>query len=117
MKITNATRYFDDDRFARPTAPRSLGDANNSVRDGRQPQSQPPALYPIGLMTLGRQHFQIETDNTLFVNQTDLNAKFDTFGLRHTLAPARIRARESLPAAGTGRRQQPLRPDRPPLPH
>ena len=31
FKVTNGTRYLDNDRFSRVTAPRSLGDANNNV--------------------------------------------------------------------------------------
>ncbi len=97
VKITNATRYFDNDRFARPTAPRSLGDANNVpfATAGNLNPNHPMVLYPIGLMTLGRQHFQTETDNTLAVNQTELAAKFDTFGFRHTAIAGMEFARET----------------------
>ena len=90
LKVANTTRYVSVDRFARPTAPRSLGDAGNTPFPASTTVQLNPAAafinYSVGLMTLGRQHFQVETDNSLLVNQTDLNAKFNTFGLRHTLA-------------------------------
>ena len=88
VKISNVSRYFDNDRSARPTAPRSLGNAANVpfATAGNLNPANPAVLYPVQLMTIGRQHFWNETDNSLFVNQTDLNAKFDTFGFRHTFA-------------------------------
>ncbi len=90
VKVVNTTRYVSVDRLARPTAPRSLGDAaNNPFPASTTVQLNPNAAfirYPVGLMTIGRQHFQTETNNDLFVNQTDLTAKFNTFGLRHTVA-------------------------------
>ena len=78
VKVTNTTRYVSVDRLARPTAPRSLFQANNT--------SAVTPGYPVELMTIGRQHFMTETDNALLINQTDLSAKFNTFGLRHTVA-------------------------------
>ena len=90
VKLTNVTRYVDVDRLARPTAPRNLGDAANvSFPASTTTQLNPNAAfinYPVNLMTIGRQHFMTETDNSLLVNQTDLVAKFDTFGLKHTVA-------------------------------
>ncbi len=88
LKITNATRYVSVDRMSRPTAPRSLGDANSSFVFP-QPASgpaiaAPPPGYPVELMTIGRQHFETLTDNTLFINQTDLTGKFHTGSLEHT---------------------------------
>lgn len=78
LKISNATRYISNDRFAINTAPRSLGQAGNATL--------PPAGYDVGLMSIGRQHFQIETNNTLVTNQTDLGGKFYTGSLLHTFA-------------------------------
>ncbi|MGH6769400.1 MAG: TonB-dependent receptor [Xanthobacteraceae bacterium] len=88
IKVTNVTRYVSVDRSARPTAPRSLGDFNNTPfpTSGNLNPNHPMIGYPVGLMTIGRQHFWNETNNDLLVNQTDLVAKFDTFGLQHRLA-------------------------------
>jgi len=87
LKITNATRYISNNRFARTTAPRSLGDATNTPFPSSSTPF-PPAFYnyPVNLMTIGREHFQVETDNTLLINQTDLTGKFNTGGLQHTFA-------------------------------
>jgi catecholate siderophore receptor len=86
LKLTNVTRYFSNDRLARPTAPRNLGNAANVSfpTAGNLNPANPMVLYPVNLMTIGRQHFMTETDNTLAVNQTEMLAKFDTFGFRHT---------------------------------
>jgi catecholate siderophore receptor len=78
IKVTNATRYIINDRFARPTAPRNLAQANNTT-------AVTPG-YPVELMTIGRQHFETETNNTLLINQTDLTGKFNTGSLEHTFA-------------------------------
>jgi catecholate siderophore receptor len=77
LKVTNVTRYIYNDRMARPTAPRSLlqGDNVSAVTPG----------YPVDQMTIGRQHFQTQTNNALLINQTDLNARFDTGTIHHTL--------------------------------
>lgn len=93
IKVANTTRYVSVERFARPTAPRSLGDANNVVF----PSPLTPAYYnyPVNSMTIGRQHFQVETNNELLVNQSDFNAKFNTFGLQHTLAAGIELAKEN----------------------
>lgn len=82
VTLSNATRYIKVDRMARPTAPRSLGLAGELTGAA----TTPPPGYPIDQMTIGRQHFQTDTDNSLLLNQTDLVAKFETFGLKHTLA-------------------------------
>lgn len=78
LKITNATRYISVDRFARPTAPRSLFQANNT--------SAVTPGYPVQLMTIGRQGFATDTDNTLLINQTDLTGKFYVGGIENTFA-------------------------------
>ena len=75
-KLTNVTRYVQNDRSARPTAPRELGTAAGVV--------PVPNLYPVTLMTIGRQHFWNETDNTLLVNQTDFVGKAYTGSVQHT---------------------------------
>lgn len=87
LKISNATRYISVDRMARPTAPRSLLQADNStpVTPG----------YPVDLMTIGRQHFETQTQNSLLINQTDLTGKFRTGGLEHTFAVGVEAARET----------------------
>jgi catecholate siderophore receptor len=87
LKITNATRYISVDRFARVTSPRDLGQAGNAIT--------PPPGYPVWLMTIGREHFQVETDNTLLVNQTDLTGKMYTGPLKHTFSAGLELARET----------------------
>ena len=88
LKISNATRYVSVDRMSRPTPPRSLGDANSTFvvpQPAAGPAiAPPPPGYPVELMTIGRQHFETLTDNTLFINQTDLTGKFHTGSLEHT---------------------------------
>jgi catecholate siderophore receptor len=99
LKITNATRYISSNRFARVTSPRSLGNATSDLVVP-EPSSgpaiaAPPPGYPVNLMTIGREHFQIETDNTMLINQTDLTGKFDTGGLQHTFAVGVEASRET----------------------
>jgi catecholate siderophore receptor len=99
LKISNATRYISVDRMARPTAPRGLGDANSTLVVP-QPSNGPaiatvPPGYPVGLMTIGRQHFETVTDNTMLINQTDLTGKFWTGGWEHTFAMGVEAARET----------------------
>jgi catecholate siderophore receptor len=91
LKVSNVTRYISVNRMARPTAPRSLGLAGQLTGA----VTEPPAGYPVDQMTIGRQHFQTDTDNTLLLNQTDLVGKFATFGLQHTLAVGAEFARET----------------------
>ncbi|MDO8981900.1 MAG: TonB-dependent receptor [Afipia sp.] len=93
LKISNATRYVSNDRFAINTAPRSLGNAANTPFPG----TLPPASYnyPVDQMTIGRQHFQIETDNTLLTNQTDIGGKFYTGSLLHTFSAGLEATRET----------------------
>ena len=81
LKIVNASRYIDNDRFSLPTAPRSVGNAAN-VPFG----SNPPALYPVELMTIGRERRLRDTINTYAVNQTDLVGKFYTGSWEHHVA-------------------------------
>jgi catecholate siderophore receptor len=87
IKLVNATRYISNDRSARPTAPRVLGQAGSTAA--------PPPGYPVHLMTIGRQHFWNETNNTLLVNQTDLVGKFSTGSFLHTFAVGLELARET----------------------
>ncbi len=72
VKLANTTRYIANDRYSLPTALRNFGVTT---------VNQDPAT-----MTIGRERRERWTDNTYFVNQTDLTAKFDTWGLAHTLA-------------------------------
>ena len=87
LKISNATRYISVDRMARPTAPRAELQADNAtpITPG----------YPVELMTIGRQHFETVTDNSLLVNQTDLTGKVHIGGLEHTFAFGLEAARET----------------------
>jgi catecholate siderophore receptor len=87
LKVSNATRYISVDRMARVTSPRSLFQADNATA--------PPPGYPVGLMTIGREHFQTETDNSLLINQTDLTGKFNTGWLEHTFSVGAEAARET----------------------
>ncbi|MGB5901779.1 MAG: TonB-dependent siderophore receptor [Xanthobacteraceae bacterium] len=87
LKFSNATRYIAVNRMARPTAPRGELQADNAT-------AITPG-YPVDLMTIGRQHFATQTDNTLLINQTDLTGKFWTGGLQHTFAMGVEAARET----------------------
>ncbi|MGN6286581.1 MAG: TonB-dependent receptor [Afipia sp.] len=78
LKFSNTTRYISVDRFTRTTAPRGLAQADNTT-------AVTPG-YPAESMTIGRQHFQVETDNSLLVNQTDLSGKFYTGSWLHTFS-------------------------------
>ncbi len=79
-KLSNVVRYIDNDRFTRPTSPRSLGTAAAVF------PNPPPANFPISQMFVGRERRQRQTDNTYAVNQGDLVTKFKTEGLEHTVA-------------------------------
>jgi catecholate siderophore receptor len=68
VRFANTLRYGSVDRFARPTAPRGL-----------LPASGDP-------LTIGRQRFETSTDNTNFINQTDLRVEGATGPLKHTLS-------------------------------
>src|SRR5262245_19408317 len=81
LKIVNASRYIDNDRFSLPTAPRAVGNAAN-VPFG----NNPPPFYPVELMTIGRERRMRDTGNTYAVNQTDLVGKFRTWSLEHKVA-------------------------------
>jgi catecholate siderophore receptor len=72
VKLANTSRYIVNDRYSLPTALRNFG----TFTPNQDPYT----------MTVGRERRQRWTDNTYAVNQTDLNAKFETWGLRHTLA-------------------------------
>jgi len=73
VKLANTTRYIDNERYSLPTALRSFG--------GFVTPNQDPST-----LTIGRERRERWTNNTYLVNQTDLTAKFETWGLRHTLA-------------------------------
>lgn len=87
LKISNATRYVSNNRFAINTAPRSLLQADNTT-------AVTPG-YPVDQMTIGRQHFQIETNNTLLTNQTDIGGKFYTGSWLHTFSAGFEATRET----------------------
>lgn len=87
LKITNATRYINNDRSVITTAPRSLLQADNAT-------AVTPG-YPVDQMTIGRQHFWNQTNNTLLTNQTDLSGKFYTGSLLHTFATGFEATRET----------------------
>jgi catecholate siderophore receptor len=93
LKISNATRYVSNNRFAINTAPRSLGDNTNTPFANPLPPGQ--YNYPVDQMTIGRQHFQIETNNTLLTNQTDIGGKFYTGSLLHTFSAGFEATRET----------------------
>ena len=75
-KLTNATRYIDNQRYAAPTPPRGLATAAGATPI--------PVGYPVDQMTLSREHWNTQTNDTMLLNQTDFAAKFDTWGLTHT---------------------------------
>jgi catecholate siderophore receptor len=86
FKLTNGTRYIDNERFSRVTAPRSLGNATNTVFQNGNTAGAASAGYPVDSMTIGRERRERETDSTYLVNQTDLTGKFDTGIISHTVA-------------------------------
>ncbi|NMO22676.1 TonB-dependent siderophore receptor [Pyxidicoccus fallax] len=65
FQFTNTLRYGRVDRFTRPTSPRGLT----------------PAPAPTNI---GRQRFEIETDNSYLANLADVRGTFDTGFLKHT---------------------------------
>ncbi len=83
VTLSNGTRYTSNDRLARVTAPRSLGTSSNTAFTS--PLAAQYYNYPVSLMTIGRQRFQTETNNTNLTNITDMVAKFKTGIFEHTL--------------------------------
>jgi catecholate siderophore receptor len=91
LKVSNATRYIDNQRFARVTAPRNVGLADNSFpgKTGFPATwngAQFPFNYPVDQLTYGRERRERETDNTYLVNQTDLVGKFKTGFAEHQVS-------------------------------
>lgn len=86
LKISNTSRYIDNDRFARVTAPRNIGNAANQIFATGTTAGLASYGYPTDLMTLGRERRERDTANTYLVNQTDLTAKFNTGSFAHTVA-------------------------------
>jgi catecholate siderophore receptor len=88
VKLINATRYIDNERFARVTAPRNVGLANNTFPVAPAVWGPPafPYNYPVDLLTYGRERRERETDNTYLINQTDLIGKFITGIAEHQMA-------------------------------
>ncbi len=74
VKLANTTRYIDNQRYSLPTALRNFG--TSFVTPNQDPST----------LTIGRERRERWTNNTYLVNQTDLTAKFETWGIRHTLA-------------------------------
>ena len=89
IKFSNATRYIDNDRFSLPTSLRNIGNAaNQQIANGANNNvvtGQRLPLYPVNLMTVGRERRARETDNTYLANQSDFVAKFNTGPVSHTL--------------------------------
>ena len=100
LKLSNATRYIDNERFARVTAPRNVGLANNNL-PGRPGSPTTwdgttfPFNYPVDLLTYGRERRERETDNTYLINQTDLVGKFITGIAEHQMSAGLEAARET----------------------
>src|SRR5262245_59683501 len=97
LKLSNATRYIDNERFARVTAPRNVGiaDSNFPGRPASATQSAGPAFwapptfpfnYPVEALSYGRERRERETDNTYLINQTDLVGKFITGIAEHQMS-------------------------------
>ena len=79
LKLTNTARYLVNNRFSQPTPPRTLGNSANVALTAANAFN-----YPVSQMTIGREHWNLITDDRLAINQTDITAKFDTFGLQHS---------------------------------
>jgi len=97
FKLTNGTRFIDNDRFSRVTAPRSLGNSSNQIfTNGTTAGAGGNGVgYSPELMTMGRERRERETDATYLVNQTDLTGKFDTGIVNHTVATGVELSRET----------------------
>jgi len=85
IKVTNATRYIDNERYSLPTSLRSVGDAANRLFANGATPGLPSLGYPVEFMTVGRERRIRETDNTYLTNQTDFVAKLDAGVMTHTL--------------------------------
>jgi catecholate siderophore receptor len=85
IKVTNATRYIDNERYSLPTSLRNVGNAANQLFANGATAGLPSFGYPVELMTVGRERRIRETDNTYLVNQTDFVAKLDAGVMTHTL--------------------------------
>lgn len=86
FKVTNGTRFISNVRDSTVTAPRSLGNAANTVFANGTSGGIASAGYPVDLMTIGRERRNRVTDASYLVNQTDLTGKFETGMLKHTFA-------------------------------
>jgi catecholate siderophore receptor len=95
FKFTNATRFIDNKRFSRVTAPRGLGDANNAAFT-----STSGIGYPVDDMTVARERRERQTNATYLVNQSDLTGKFDTGIVNHTVATGIEFSRETRSQSG-----------------
>lgn len=95
FKLTNATRFIDNKRFARVTAPRGLGNSSNVAFT-----STSGIGYPVDAMTLARERRERQTNATYLVNQSDLTGKFDTGIVNHTVATGLELSRETRSQTG-----------------
>jgi catecholate siderophore receptor len=82
LSLRNTLRYSHVDREAAPTAPRI---------------AVPPAPgTPPALIAVNRNRPERDTQETILSNQTDLTARFDTYGMKHTLNGGIELARETF---------------------
>jgi len=80
IKLSNILRYSDVDRFSRPTPSSVIG--------------TPAFGTPLDTIEVRRNRFQVETDNWNLINQTNLEAHFDTGFLNHSLIAGLEASRE-----------------------
>ncbi|MDY0881578.1 TonB-dependent receptor [Dongia soli] len=80
IKLANTLRYSSVDRFSRPTPPSVVG--------------TPAKGTPLDDIQVQRRRFQTETDYWSLVNQTNLQANFDTGFLSHSLVAGLEASRE-----------------------
>src|SRR5262245_59242490 len=95
FKLTNATRYIDNERFSLPTSMRLVGDAANQPFANGLTPGLSSVGYPVDQMTVGRERRLRQTDNTYLANQTDFVAKFDQGPLNHTFVAGLELTRET----------------------
>ena len=97
FKLTNGTRFIDNDRFSRVTAPRGLGNSlGQAFNSGTTTGAGGAGVgYPVDAMTIARERRERETDATYLVNQTDLTGRFATGIVEHTVATGIELSRET----------------------
>ncbi|MGH7845008.1 MAG: TonB-dependent receptor [Candidatus Binatia bacterium] len=82
LTLRNTLRYSHVDREAVPTAPRIAG--------------TPASGTPLSLIRVNRNRPERDTQESILSNQTDATAKFDTYGIKHTLSTGIELARETF---------------------